>query len=224
MLTTRAPLTASHSFGENMCYSNAQGMWKFRLGLNAQGVPGIAPWGRLLFPMLPRTDVSLHVVVGKAVRLPHIQVCCLYIGIYIYINVCVCCLYWYVVCVYPFIYIYICACCLCPNECIGVCVYKCISITRREFDCIRPCEASDVVPRAYSFCQALHRCSLAGSTGKAILVFAYVYTTRGNLTIATLQYSICIDTSVNLTIGNLTIHRIHRQPRWTSGMLCTRRR
>jgi hypothetical protein len=57
-----------------MCFFNPQGLWDMRLSMNAWGIPAILPWGRTFVPFMPRNDSPLHVVVGKPLHLPHIEV------------------------------------------------------------------------------------------------------------------------------------------------------
>jgi 2-acylglycerol O-acyltransferase 2 len=58
-----------YAFGENQTFYNAQGLWKARFWLNSLGFPAVVPFGRLLCPLLPNAT-ALHIVVGKAIRLP----------------------------------------------------------------------------------------------------------------------------------------------------------
>uniref|UniRef100_A0A0G4H0X0 Acyltransferase n=1 Tax=Chromera velia CCMP2878 TaxID=1169474 RepID=A0A0G4H0X0_9ALVE len=61
-------LTPVFAFGENECFWNAQGLWDLRLSLSRRGVPGVAFWGRLFCPLLPRRPAGgLHVVVGRSI-------------------------------------------------------------------------------------------------------------------------------------------------------------
>lgn len=62
-------LSPTYAFGENKCFKNVQGAWKFRLWLNSLGFPAIVPYS--FPPPLPYDD-SLHVVVGKPLQLPTI--------------------------------------------------------------------------------------------------------------------------------------------------------
>lgn len=63
-------LVPCYSFGENKTYNNFQGFWRPRLWLNKFGIPGIAPFGSWFMPILPKYHGGLHIVVGKALRLP----------------------------------------------------------------------------------------------------------------------------------------------------------
>ena len=60
-------------FGEGKLFSNIQGLWSTRLGLNRFGIPTILVWGRWIFPLLPKKGVKLHIVVGKPLTLPKIE-------------------------------------------------------------------------------------------------------------------------------------------------------
>lgn len=62
----------AYTFGENSLFWNLQGFWDLRLALNRMGLPAIVIWGMPLFPLLPRKDVKLLVVVGKPLVLPKI--------------------------------------------------------------------------------------------------------------------------------------------------------
>ena len=62
-------LTPTFAFGENRCFMNVQGAWRFRLWLNSLGFPAILPWS---FPPPLPYDKSLNVVVGKPLQLPTI--------------------------------------------------------------------------------------------------------------------------------------------------------
>mmetsp|Transcript_11893 Transcript_11893/g.32147 ORF Transcript_11893/g.32147 Transcript_11893/m.32147 type:complete len:312 (+) Transcript_11893:183-1118(+) len=63
-------LTPTFAFGENRCFMNVQGAWRFRLWLNSLGFPAILPWS---FPPPLPYDKSLNVVVGKPLQLPTIR-------------------------------------------------------------------------------------------------------------------------------------------------------
>ena len=65
-------LSPAYSFGENKCFENVQGAWKFRLWLNSFGLPAIVPYRRSTLPFLPN-DSQLHVVVGAPLQLPIIE-------------------------------------------------------------------------------------------------------------------------------------------------------
>lgn len=60
-------------FGEKSLFSNIQGMYKFRLGLNRLGIPAILIWGNMFFPLLPKWNKSLYIVVGSPLVLPKIS-------------------------------------------------------------------------------------------------------------------------------------------------------
>lgn len=57
-------------FGEGQLYSNVQGGWKLRLAMNNYNIPAIFPWGLWFFPLLPKKDVGLFIVVGRPLALP----------------------------------------------------------------------------------------------------------------------------------------------------------
>lgn len=62
-----------YTFGENMTYSNVQGMWKLRLWLNNLGLPAIVIFGWWLIPLLPKRHArGIKVVVGDTIVLPKI--------------------------------------------------------------------------------------------------------------------------------------------------------
>merc|ERR1719263_412052 len=61
------------AFGEKHLYANSQACVGLRLRLNRFGVPTVTPWGRALFPLVPRPK-PLLVVVGAPLhhaRIPH---------------------------------------------------------------------------------------------------------------------------------------------------------
>jgi 1-acyl-sn-glycerol-3-phosphate acyltransferase len=60
-------------FGEGKLFNNVQGLWSTRLSWNRCGIPTIITWGRLLFPLLPKNWVKLHIVVGRPLKLPKIE-------------------------------------------------------------------------------------------------------------------------------------------------------
>ena len=60
-------------FGEGQLFSNVQGQWKSRLGLNRVGIPTIMVWGRNFFPLLPKKGVKIHIVVGRPLILPKVE-------------------------------------------------------------------------------------------------------------------------------------------------------
>ena len=62
-----------YAFGEKSLFSNVQGMFKTRLKLNRSGLPAILVWGHPLFPLLPKSNKSLHIVVGAPIVLPKIE-------------------------------------------------------------------------------------------------------------------------------------------------------
>lgn len=62
-----------YAFGEGKLFSNIQGLWSTRLALNRFGIPTIVSWGRLLFPVLPKKGVKMHIVVGRPLLLPKIE-------------------------------------------------------------------------------------------------------------------------------------------------------
>jgi 2-acylglycerol O-acyltransferase 2 len=66
-------LVPSYAFGENKTYNNFQGLWSTRLWLNKFGIPAVVPFGSWLMPVLPKNDGSMHIVVGKALKLPQID-------------------------------------------------------------------------------------------------------------------------------------------------------
>jgi hypothetical protein len=57
-------------FGEGRLYSNVQGGWRVRLAMNGYNIPAIFPWGLWFFPLLPKKDVGLFIVVGRPLVLP----------------------------------------------------------------------------------------------------------------------------------------------------------
>ena len=59
-------------FNEHRTYANIQGQYSFRFWLNTLGLPAILPWGQWWCPLLPNSQVDLHVVVGTSIRLPTI--------------------------------------------------------------------------------------------------------------------------------------------------------
>lgn len=59
-------------FGEKSLFWNIQGMWKLRLMLNRFGLPMIFVWGHLLFPLLPKSNKNIRVVIGAPIILPKI--------------------------------------------------------------------------------------------------------------------------------------------------------
>ena len=59
-------------FNEHRTYANIQGQYSFRFWLNTLGLPAILPWGQWWCPLLPNSQVDLHVVVGTSIKLPTI--------------------------------------------------------------------------------------------------------------------------------------------------------
>lgn len=59
-----------YAFGEGRLYSNVQGMWNVRLAMNSYNIPAIFPWGLWFFPLLPKKDVGLFIVIGRPLILP----------------------------------------------------------------------------------------------------------------------------------------------------------
>uniref|UniRef100_A0A7S4JZQ1 Acyltransferase n=1 Tax=Odontella aurita TaxID=265563 RepID=A0A7S4JZQ1_9STRA len=57
-------------FGERDLFWNVQGLWGPRLALNRFGLPTILVWGRWFFPLLPRCDADIRVVIGRSLKLP----------------------------------------------------------------------------------------------------------------------------------------------------------
>ena len=59
-------------FGEKHTYWNLQGFWKLRLLLNKYNIPTILTWGKLFFPLLPKTNDTVHItiVVGPTIQTP----------------------------------------------------------------------------------------------------------------------------------------------------------
>ena len=57
-------------FNENQTYYNVQGCFKWRLWLNTFGLPAIVPFGKWWCPILPKSDVDLHVVCGTPLQFP----------------------------------------------------------------------------------------------------------------------------------------------------------
>lgn len=64
-------VTPCFAFGEKDTYCNVQGGYAWRFWLNSHGILAVIPWGRLLFPFLPKS-VKHHTVVGTPIALPHI--------------------------------------------------------------------------------------------------------------------------------------------------------
>ena len=62
-----------YAFGERSTFWNLQGMWGARLALNRLGFPAILIWGHPFIPILPKSNVRLHIVVGNPVILPKIE-------------------------------------------------------------------------------------------------------------------------------------------------------
>lgn len=60
-------------FGENTTYFNFQGFWSLRFILNSFGIPAVAPIGKWWCPLMPRNKEGIHIVVGKALKLPQID-------------------------------------------------------------------------------------------------------------------------------------------------------
>ena len=65
-------LVPAYVFNEHKCYDNMQGGFSFRFWLNSFGLPAIVPFGKWCCPMLPKSAVDLHVVVGKPLQLPEL--------------------------------------------------------------------------------------------------------------------------------------------------------
>ena len=67
-------VTPVYCFGENDLYWNARMAMPFRLWLSSGVIqlPGVIPWGNSLLPWLPRSVSQYKVVVGSAIKLPHI--------------------------------------------------------------------------------------------------------------------------------------------------------
>lgn len=63
-------LVPVYVFNEHKTYHNAQGFYKFRFWLNSFGLPGIIPFGKWWCPLLPKSEVDIHIVVGKGLQLP----------------------------------------------------------------------------------------------------------------------------------------------------------
>eukprot|EP00527_Entomoneis_sp_CCMP2396_P007407 CAMPEP_0198151404 /NCGR_PEP_ID=MMETSP1443-20131203/55519_1 /TAXON_ID=186043 /ORGANISM="Entomoneis sp., Strain CCMP2396" /LENGTH=159 /DNA_ID=CAMNT_0043817051 /DNA_START=584 /DNA_END=1060 /DNA_ORIENTATION=+ len=61
------------TFGEKRTFWNIQGFWKLRLALNRMGLPAILVWGNPLFPIVPKNDLDMVVLIGKAIPLPQID-------------------------------------------------------------------------------------------------------------------------------------------------------
>eukprot|EP00747_Dinoflagellata_sp_TGD_P184911 gnl/TRDRNA2_/TRDRNA2_41015_c0_seq1.p1 gnl/TRDRNA2_/TRDRNA2_41015_c0~~gnl/TRDRNA2_/TRDRNA2_41015_c0_seq1.p1 ORF type:complete len:397 (-),score=54.55 gnl/TRDRNA2_/TRDRNA2_41015_c0_seq1:49-1161(-) len=61
-----------YTFGESDTYRTYTGSLKFRLWLNKFGIPAVIFWGLSWCPILPRPDIKLITVIGKAVELPRI--------------------------------------------------------------------------------------------------------------------------------------------------------
>jgi hypothetical protein len=57
-------------FGEGRLYSNIQGLWDVRLAMNNYNIPAILPWGLWFFPLLPKKNAGVFIVVGKPLILP----------------------------------------------------------------------------------------------------------------------------------------------------------
>mmetsp|Transcript_6528 Transcript_6528/g.9488 ORF Transcript_6528/g.9488 Transcript_6528/m.9488 type:complete len:336 (+) Transcript_6528:64-1071(+) len=68
-----AAIRPVYVFGEKRLYDNIQGWWNIRLRLNRYGVPTILTWGFWLFPLLPKPDSDLLIVIGKPLVLPKIE-------------------------------------------------------------------------------------------------------------------------------------------------------
>ena len=62
-----------YTFGENDTYSTFHWFAKARIALNRFKIPAVAFWGSWLIPIIPRSDISLHTVVGEAVVFPKIS-------------------------------------------------------------------------------------------------------------------------------------------------------
>eukprot|EP00554_Chaetoceros_debilis_P002465 CAMPEP_0194087558 /NCGR_PEP_ID=MMETSP0149-20130528/25568_1 /TAXON_ID=122233 /ORGANISM="Chaetoceros debilis, Strain MM31A-1" /LENGTH=338 /DNA_ID=CAMNT_0038770943 /DNA_START=6 /DNA_END=1022 /DNA_ORIENTATION=- len=61
-------------FGENLLFSNVQGMWKLRLWINSLGMPAVAVWGSAFLPLAPqRHPCGIHIVAGEPLDLPKIE-------------------------------------------------------------------------------------------------------------------------------------------------------
>eukprot|EP00899_Mesostigma_viride_P006298 jgi/Mesvir1/1566/Mv25486-RA.1 len=67
-----ATLVPVYTFGESDLYYNVQGGWSFRLWLGRHSIPGVLAFGAWFCPLLPRTNLELHTVVGKPFVLPKI--------------------------------------------------------------------------------------------------------------------------------------------------------
>ena len=66
-------LVPCYVFNEHQTYTNVQGGWGFRFWLNSVGLPAIVPWGQWWCPMLPKSEVDVHVVCGKVLQLPTVE-------------------------------------------------------------------------------------------------------------------------------------------------------
>lgn len=67
------PIRPVYVFGEKGLYWNIQGAWDVRLAMNKNGFPAILTWGHPLFPLMPRHDVDLKIVVGAAMAVPKVE-------------------------------------------------------------------------------------------------------------------------------------------------------
>ena len=61
---------ACYTVGEGATFENLQGAWKIRHWLNAQGLPGIVPFGWPMLPVVPNPASRLHVWVSEPLHLP----------------------------------------------------------------------------------------------------------------------------------------------------------
>ena len=66
-------LQPAYVFGEADLYHNVRGFHKLRFWLNKYNIPTIVPFGKWWCPLLPRHDVGVHTVIGKAIELPRIE-------------------------------------------------------------------------------------------------------------------------------------------------------
>ena len=67
------PIRPVYVFGEKGLYWNIQGAWDVRLAMNKNGFPAILTWGHPLFPLMPRHDVDLKIVVGAPMAVPKVE-------------------------------------------------------------------------------------------------------------------------------------------------------
>jgi 2-acylglycerol O-acyltransferase 2 len=67
------PIRPVYAFGEKELYWNIQGAWEARLAMNHKGLPAIVTWGHPLFPLMPRYNIDMKIVIGAPILLPKVD-------------------------------------------------------------------------------------------------------------------------------------------------------